>query len=135
MLKKWSFKKFNVWIACLAILLNALAPSASHAMSNAKGNSSSQNGYAEICSVGGTKIVAIGKKLDTQAKGGTEKFPSMSHCAFCLTHDTGVALPTYHLELSASLECSRLTPSLFYTSATHQFSWAARLSRAPPNVP
>ncbi len=110
-------RRCAAWLACIAILFAALAPSISQALSTA--SSATQT---EICSTGATKLVKVtaGKALHFQ------------HCPFCATHAGSFALPP-----SASLamplpEARHSRPFLFYQSPRPLPIWTVAQSRAPP---
>lgn len=118
-------RKFVHWIAALAILLGALAPAVSQALSLANNG---QGFVVEICSTNGTKM--------TQVIGDDEPSSSSvmgSHCPYC------VVQPIYLLPSFSTFEF--VTP-LSYT-AQAQFSyqapqrlsaWVRLPSRAPPTA-
>lgn len=118
------------WIACSAVLLNALAPGVSHALAAWKGDRAA---WSQICSVAGVRWVqadddlAIDQELPADAmKGG------MEHCPFCLTHAGSVGLmPPIEFSFDAS-GGHDLLPILFYVSPRPLFNWAAAHPRAPP---
>jgi hypothetical protein len=122
------------WLACMAIVLNALAPAVSHAMAKIQGDSAP---WEQICSVSGIKFVpmAFGPSTSTQQadqKGDNTQPMSMQHFPYCLVHAGSIAVLTeygfdlYQADLSYSL------PELFYQSPRPLFVWAASSPRAPP---
>ena len=110
------------WIAILAILMSALAPAISQAVSV----SNTGHGFSmEICSVDGIKTiqVAVG---DEQ-----EQVKASEPCPYCLAH------VSYALPLEANLAFSKPEnlasyPRLFYQSPKPLFAWVRLPSRAPP---
>ena len=117
-------KRLQIWIACLAILLNALAPSISHALSAGPSN------MIEICSASGTTWIAV----DQATPDSSTKSPlhHLEHCPFCMTHADTFALP---LPLAPSFAVTgghELFPALFYHSPSPLFSWSAAKPRGPP---
>jgi hypothetical protein len=114
------------WIACFAILLNALAPSMAHAFSR-----NSPTNLFEVCSASGAKVT-----LGDQ--GAASKSPSgsvvhhMEHCPFCMNHAGTFALPSVMVPQFAVAGAQRQFPSLFYHSPTPLFSWSRANPRAPP---
>jgi hypothetical protein len=119
-------KRLQVWIACLAILLNALAPSISHALSPVPST------MMEICSAAGTRWVA-GEQATTDA---SKKSPldHLEHCPFCMTHADTFALPLPLLPSFAVAGGHALFPALFYHSPSPLFSWSAAKPRGPPAI-
>lgn len=115
---------FAAWIATIAILMAALAPSVSYAlMVNGAGPAT----LGEVCTAGPSKLVKFA--VDSDTKSGTKH---AEHCSFCCTYVPPVVLPpaTEHL-LPVSLNLIE-RPSLFYQSPRPLFTWSAAQSRAPP---
>jgi hypothetical protein len=117
-------KRLQVWIACLAILLNALAPSISHALSFGPSN------MIEICSATGTTWIAVDQATPDAPK--KSQLHHLEHCPFCMTHADTFALP---LPLTSSFAVAGghdLFPALFYDAPSPLFSWSAAHPRGPP---
>ena len=116
-------RKLVHWMAALAILLGALAPAVSQALSLA---SNGQGFVVEICTTSGTKM--------TQVIGDEESSssPAMgSHCPYC------VVQPIYLLPSISAFEFvapqSYVTRSLSTYQAPQILSaWVRLPSRAPP---
>ncbi|MEO7031466.1 MAG: DUF2946 domain-containing protein [Herbaspirillum sp.] len=123
--------RLHIWIACFAILLNALAPTISHALNSAQGRSAT---WVEICSIDGIRFTSLSAN-STQNQGDAPLAPHAQpsqHCPFCATHAGSAALPSTNLmPLLADLG-STPRPSLFYQAPTPLFSWSAANPRAPP---
>jgi len=120
-----------IWIACCAILLNALAPSISQLLG---ANGGLADGWLEICSALGPRYVA----LDTVAAGEADKpaVPAKSidaaRCPYCVPHAGSVALmPVVPVALVASA-VRQTSPRLYFVAPRPLFQWAAARSRAPP---
>ncbi len=134
MVNFFKLRRMTVWIACFAILLNALAPSLSHAMSALSGTSSL---LTEVCTANGTKLIAaVAEKAPDSAlkSNGDQKknLAASGHCPFCLPHDGSVSLlPTGAISFALSAKHG-LMPSLFYQSPQPLFSWAVAHPRDPP---
>ncbi|WP_423047122.1 DUF2946 domain-containing protein [Undibacterium sp. Dicai25W] len=130
-------RKWHIWIACFAILINALAPSISQAfdLMNAK---TGLPGFAEICTTQGAKIVSdqvTSASLQNQfpAKDPLQSvLHHMQHCQCCVTHADNLALPFPDSQQVAIIEGHDAYPALFYHSPTTLFSWATAHARAPP---
>ncbi len=116
-------RKLIHWIAALAILLGALAPAVSQALSLA----SNGHGFVvEICTTGGTKMTqVIGEEQSSSS-------PAMgSHCPYC------VVQPIYLLPGISAFEF--VAPQSYATQllSTYQApqilsAWVTLPSRAPP---
>jgi hypothetical protein len=116
----------HIWIAMLAILFSALAPSMSHALAAA----GAPAGTMEICTADGYKLVkapgADGDQAPAQAQHG------MQHCAFCATHGGSAALPGAPSVALARDPGRDIYPPLFYTAPRTPHAWSAARPRAPP---
>lgn len=120
-------RRFIAWLACLAILLNTLAPAISHAMASAKGE---QTPWAQICSTSGARFIPL--DLNTDAPPQDRQPMAMDHCAYCLTHAGSFAIFT---ALPLPLVTGTLAydhPPRFYQSPRRQFVWTTASPRAPP---
>lgn len=125
--------QLRIWIACFAILLNALAPSISHAISAFNGHSAQPPLWMEVCTVDGAKFVApVSDKVPDTAPSNNSIAHQSEHCPFCLSHAGTFALPPPSLTPFAVSGQHDLLPSLFYRSPQPLFSWAAAHPRAPP---
>jgi hypothetical protein len=124
-------RRFIAWFACLAILLNALAPAVSHAMAPKKVGSL----LLEVCSATGNKS-AIAIQLDFEETGSSQDSQTapMQHCPYCLAHAGNLAVlhDTQPLLLIPTL--SHALPELFYHAPSPLFAWAASQPRAPPTL-
>ena len=116
-------RKLIHWIAALAILLGALAPAVSQALSV------SQNGKGfavEICSANGSKMTQIigdDESSVPSAMGG--------HCPYCVVQPIYLLPSVSAFEFSApqSYSASSLAS---YQILQIQSAWARLPSRAPP---
>jgi hypothetical protein len=126
MVMKTITRRFAAWIACFAMLFAALAPSVSHAMSAARGDT-----WTEVCSAAGIKLV---KAIDAQADtADADQAPvHLEHCPFCATHPASVALlpgSAWSVPLIAGRDTY---PPLFFQSPRRLAAWTPAQSRAPP---
>jgi hypothetical protein len=120
-------RRFAAWIACFAMLFGALAPSVSHAMSVARGDT-----WAEICSVGGVKLVKLGSDSSVPADSAKQQSIHLEHCPFCATHPGSLALPPGAGFAIILNDTQETLPFLFLQSAHPLAIWTAAQSRAPP---
>lgn len=122
-------KKVAATVAVFAILLASLAPSISHALAAAHGNSEV---WVEICSVTGSRMV----KLDTgELPDPAKPEPAASHvanCLYCLTHAGSFGLPPETRLVIPVLSLETDHPPLYFSSPRPLFIWAAGQARAPP---
>ncbi|MBF8179269.1 DUF2946 domain-containing protein [Herminiimonas contaminans] len=119
------------WTAVFAILMSALAPSFSHAVSTAN---STSNVWIEICSVTGKKLVQTGDNTASQAPGNDQKITHVEHCPFCLNHAVSLGLPPAANFVMPFISGDHVLPSLFYQTSQPLFAWAAAQPRAPPVI-
>ncbi|HSI61328.1 MAG TPA: DUF2946 family protein, partial [Ideonella sp.] len=75
------------WIALLAILSLALAPTISHALASSAAGGSA---WAEICTPQGTRLVALD---DGQPPAPALSFGHLDHCPLCGLSGTALGLP------------------------------------------
>jgi hypothetical protein len=109
----------HLWIAILALLFSAIAPSVSHAVSAA-----SQIPGLEMCSING-------QPMKTKSLSDTIVH-TFEHCPYCAAHATPPSLPppsAWHFPLEAG---AQIFPSLFYHSPQPLFAWSTANPRAPP---
>ncbi|MFA9218503.1 MAG: DUF2946 domain-containing protein, partial [Sphingomonadaceae bacterium] len=79
-------RRFTLWIAALAILFSALAPSISHALALGERGSS----WLEVCTATGTKLVASADGTQQPVKDSLQH--TLEHCPYCATHGGSFAL-------------------------------------------
>jgi hypothetical protein len=127
-----SIRQVAAWIACLAILLAALAPSISHALN---GSGRVGEGWLEICSATSAgKVMQVADAQNPIAPASADHAKHLAHCPFCSSHLGAVDLPA-SLDLALRiLDPTPAYPALFYQSPRPLFLWAAAQSRAPPCI-
>ncbi|NVE00555.1 DUF2946 domain-containing protein [Massilia sp. BJB1822] len=131
-----------LWLSCFAILLNALAPSISHALSLCKGKQRSW----EICLNDGRRLSGNGEldyatfqaltdrsKPQKQTPVQTEKM-AMEDCGYCLTHAASFAPPPAERPMLAELDGNRLLPFMLYRAPVPLQGWRASIPRGPPAI-
>lgn len=121
-------RQLHTWLACLAILLNALAPSISHALDSFNGRSAA---WVEICSLDGTRFVTVAAD-QAPSSGDQPQAKVAQHCPFCASHAGNFALPAPSLAALAADPGTTIAPFLFYRAPQPLFAWAAANPRAPP---
>lgn len=117
-------RKLVHWIAILAILMSALAPSISQAVSLAKGG----QGFAvEICAADGSKSTQFIQTVDDEPS----HINKSEHCTYCIAQ--GLYLIPADLNLSFAIPISNFALSGFLSKSQHQIlRWVSLPSRAPP---
>lgn len=114
-------------LACMAMLVAVLAPSVSHALSDA---GKSRSLWTEICSSAGLKTVRLDTGPQSPAHG--EPASAFEHCPFCHLHGGMPAmLPSIAFVLPA-YQAGSFLPALYYHAARPLFAWSSPQSRAPP---
>ena len=125
---KISLKKpaFFIWIAIVAILMNALAPSMSQVIN------ASRNGELSLLDICFSPVSKNSKaSLQARSDSGSDSQTTV-HCPYCLPHAGMVGLPpSKQLDVAVVLGHD-VFPSLFYQSHTPLFSWVAAAPRGPP---
>lgn len=125
-----------IWIACFAILMNALAPAISHAV-NGKPRT------WEICLNDGTRVTGVGDldyatfvAVTDRSKAQSPARPmaqmDMEDCSYCLPHAGWFGLPPTDLALPLPLDGATMRPTLFYQSPQPLPVWSASNPRGPP---
>jgi hypothetical protein len=118
----FSHRKLVHWLAALAILMSALAPAVTQAVSLAKHD---QGFTMVICS-------ANGDNLQIQIQGEEQGHQVQSEpCPYCLTHGTITPAFEQALQLQAPPSFA-LLPALFYQSLKRYHVWLTPPSTAPP---
>jgi Protein of unknown function (DUF2946) len=115
--------KLISWIATLAILMSALAPTISHALSLSK---ASKGFVAEICTTSGIKLAQAIDEDSSPSPSAAE-----GHCPYC------VVSPLYLLPNATAIEfhapgCYTKQSLFSYESPRLLFSWLSLPSRSPP---
>lgn len=125
---KRSTRTLTAWIALFAILLGAVMPAMSHALSRISGG---ETRWVEVCTVAGTKLVAVDDSTGDSKGDNPELFPA-ERCVFCATHGATAALPGPQVELFALEAGSDEFPRLYFHSPRPLFAWIKSPPRAPP---
>jgi Na+-transporting NADH:ubiquinone oxidoreductase subunit NqrB len=115
----------HIWIAILAVLFSALAPTISHAL-----NASSSSDMIEICTANGYKLVKVAGADEGKAPASVKQ--GMEHCAFCTTHGSSHALTGFPSVTIALAGGRDIYPPLFYTAPQSLHAWSTANPRAPP---
>ena len=122
-------RRFTAWVALLALVLGALAPTVTQAMV-AGGDRAD---WQQICSVSGMVWVKAdtGEVSQPQPDGGMPGSDAGQHCPWCTLHGGASGLPP--VEAVAMLPAPLAEqPSAFYRAPLTDTVWATARSRAPP---
>lgn len=121
-------KLLFIWIACFAMLVNALAPSISYAVT--AGSSTPASPMMEICTMNGVRsVVATAGQPDNKHPAPGD---SGAHCPFCLSHGVNLGLPPSGMPVLLVVAGHDFFPPLFYHAPYRLFSWTAANPRGPP---
>jgi len=119
-------RQCTIWIACLALLFNALLPPGIHAFSNARNSSP----LGEICSTGGTKPAAATGSVTQPATDVL--LQHLNHCLSCVVNSGVLALPQHLATQLLAIAGHDLFPEFLYHSPLPWFTWPKAHPRAPP---
>jgi hypothetical protein len=111
-----------LWLAMLAVLFGALAPTLSQAMA-APAQAGSE---MQICTMAGMKTIVV----DT-APADTAHF--VKHCADCVLHTSAAFPPAANGFVFALPAPPSAWPPLYYQASAPLFPWTAASPRAPPS--
>lgn len=114
----------TVWIAALAILLAALAPSLSQALRRAQGGPAT-----EVCTAQGTRWVQDAPEGPGTPHGAAQL---MAHCLYCATHVPTLGLPPAATTLVLVQALSQAVPAAFLSAPHRLHAWLSAQPRAPP---
>lgn len=115
-----STRRFAAWLAVFAMLLAALAPTVSHALSPATG------GTIEVCSVDGPRSIP-----DPDAPAPAPH-NALEHCPFCATQAGSFALPNAPLPAFDAPRGDDVPPPPVAIDRPAQDAPLAARPRAPP---
>lgn len=125
--KMTSRQRLRIWIACFAILLNALVPSLSQAINAVQG----QGALLEICSADGAKYVTPDGSPAPQSPRDAA-LHHMQHCPCCASDASAPPLPPRLGGVLPVAPQPQVFPSLFYLSPAPLFAWSQSRPRGPP---
>ncbi len=131
MVKRVKRRMLYAWIACLAVLFSALAPSISHALAYTGAASAPGTIQIEVCTADGNKTILL------DSTGNKKVVPNsvqhhFEHCPYCATHAGSFALPPPAMASFAVIGGHDIFPYLFYNAPARLFSWSCANPRAPP---
>lgn len=120
----------TIWIALLAVLFGALAPSVSYALAAQRGGTAQ---WAELCGVNGVKRVLVAAETPPAPQRDPLQH-HIEHCPYCATHGGTFALPPPAALSVAVIGGHDRYPSLYYHAPAPLFPWSAAKPRGPPAV-
>lgn len=127
-------RRWAVWIAAFAILINAFAPAWAQAWFQSQSGSAS---WAEVCSTSGFKPAALKSGDLAKLQADADQAPAKNdmkaaHCPFCLPHAGTFALLPPATPVVVVLQQHETHPKLFYSAPRPLFAWTQAQPRAPP---
>jgi hypothetical protein len=114
------------WMAILAVLVGALAPTLSHAL-----RGDMPDGWVEVCTRLGSKWVSVDVADDAAPAPLSAPSAGLEHCAYCTLNTLDAALPPSSPVLPL-LTLQFEVPHLFLAAPRTPFAWQAAQARAPP---
>jgi hypothetical protein len=130
MLRRRGFRLWSSWIAMLAILMTALAPTVSHALAR---SDHADAGWVEICRGAGSTWIYIGSADVTQAGHPPSDTygHALDHCPYCTLHAAHPGSPPAPMAIDL-LVLGHATPQLPASVLQARLAWYRALSRGPP---
>lgn len=116
-------KRFVSWVASLALVLAALAPSLSFAWAAASAPS-----WMAVCSSSGVTRVQADAERQSPAHG------SLQHCPSCALHAPGLALPPAPVAALSLLPLAFERPALYFSAPRTLAVWRTAEARGPPAI-
>lgn len=117
----------QIWLAILAVLFAAVAPSVSHALA-APAAAIPSALLMQICTVDGMMNAGV----DVKKPGMDPVVHAFEHCPYCSTHAGSFALlPGLPLNFAVS-GGHDVYPPLYYRAPAPLFLWSSAHPRAPP---
>lgn len=127
-------QRLFAWLAAFAMMLGALAPALSQAMTREGG------GWIELCSAAGThRVLLDAATYAAYAEPGSQddsgqREIGLDACPYCLAHAGSVGLPPQPADTLATPRPAEHFPPLFYRAPQPLFAWTAASPRAPPSA-
>lgn len=121
-------RRFAAWLAIVALLLGALAPT----LAQARMGGSDRADWLEICTTTGMVWVQadtgeVAQKTDGQPAGSD----ASPHCPWCTLHGGASGLPPVQAAAVLPAPLAEQSPAFYRTPLTGTV-WATARSRAPP---
>lgn len=114
------------WLALIAVLAFALAPTVSRAMAYANGEAT----WAEVCTPLGMKLKAV---ADVGEESPAAQAGALEHCGYCAFSAGAAPLPTAAAQVWPAAAAAGALPALFLQAPRTLFAWQSAQARAPPS--
>jgi hypothetical protein len=121
-------RRIWTWVAALAILWVALAPTISHAVQGRSGAL-----WVEICSALGSKVVSVADLDGQPAAPASTLQHALDHCPYCALQFSAAAPPASSVEVRL-LPLQFAPPRIFLAAPYTLHAWHHAPSRAPPSI-
>ena len=122
-----SVRRLVSWIACLAILVGALAPGVSHALRSGAGDST----WVEVCTALGATLVKVDPSPD---ESPSPAGPLLEHCPYCSLQADTIAGPPAPVPAPLLSVGHAGPPERFLSAPRTPFAWAPAQPRGPPSL-
>lgn len=122
-------RRITTWVALLALVLGALAPTVTQAVVSGGDRAD----WLQVCSVSGMVWVQAdtGQVSDPPPDGNAPMSDVSQHCPWCTLHGGAAGLPVVALSFDLPQRLTDLPPA-FYRAPLTATVWAPAQSRAPP---
>lgn len=131
MLLRRAHRRFTAWLAMLAVLLSALAPTLAHAVVAA----SDGPRWVQVCSASGmvwVKLETHPGQADPQRSGhSAPSSEAAAQCPWCNPHGGAAGLPVSAVATPPVSRRAEPAPA-FISAATLSGVWSVAQARAPP---
>ena len=124
-------RRITSWLALLAMVLGALAPTVAQAVVA----SSDRSDWIEVCSVSGMVWVKAdtGERAGVEHDGPAPMGDAAQHCAWCTLHGGAAGLPAADPVPGLPARLTDLPPA-FYLAPMAASVWMPAHSRGPPQA-
>jgi hypothetical protein len=122
-------RRLTLWLAMLAMVFAALAPTVSHALALFPGSA----GWVEVCTAHGARWVAVDGTRDAQPGGSIDAATGQfDQCPFCHHAGQGMAPPPAAAAQALQPPLREGPPERFLSAPHTAHDWRAAQPRAPP---
>ncbi len=115
------------WLALIAVLALALAPTVSRALAFAHGEAA----WTEVCTPLGLKLQAV---ADTGEEAPAAHLGQLEHCGFCGFSTGAAPLPVAASHDLPAATAAEALPVLFLQAPRTLLAWRSAQPRAPPSL-
>lgn len=116
-------RRLATWIATLAVLFAALAPTLSHALAGSQPGAS----WVEVCSASGSRWLPA-----ADDEGSRPASHTLEHCPYCSLQSDLPLLPAAVHAALPQPRAATFVPAAFLSAARTLYAWTTAQPRAPP---